>query len=80
MADEALFIETAGSAIAGFTLGQLAFWAVLKSGLLSKGEAEEMLRQAVAANKVGGPANANAGAKLEAVLKAVSAYEPKPRQ
>jgi hypothetical protein len=55
MADDAT--EAASSAIASFMLAQLAFWAVFESGLLSKGEAERMLREAAAANKTGGPAN-----------------------
>jgi hypothetical protein len=43
--DPRIVDEAAGSAIAAFTLAQSAFWAVYKSGLLSKIEAEQMLRQ-----------------------------------
>jgi len=78
--DEKLFTEAAGSAIASFTLAQLSFWAVYRSGLLSKSEAEQMLRQAVAANRQGGPVNQLAAAKLDAVLKAISASDEPKRQ
>ncbi len=64
--------EAASSAIAAFAIAQLSMWALFKSGLLTKGEAEQMLKQAVEANKVGAPANQLAAAKLEAVLQSMS--------
>ena len=36
--------EAAGSAIAAFTIAQMSFWAVYNSGLLTKDEAEKMLK------------------------------------
>jgi len=72
--------EAAGSAIAAFTLAQMSFWALYKSGLLSKSEAEQFLKQGVTANATGGPGNQKAAWMLEQVLKAVSAYDPPKRQ
>lgn len=79
-ADQKMVDEAAGSAIAAFTLAQFAFWAVYKSGLLSKQEAEESLRQGIAANASGGPANQKAAWMLDQVLKAISAHAPPNRQ
>ena len=80
MNNEAILNEAAASAIAAFTLSQMAFWAVYNSGLLSKTEAERMLREGAAANRSGGPANRGAAARLEAVLKAISASDEPKRQ
>jgi hypothetical protein len=65
--------EAASAAIAAFAVAQLSMWALLKNGLLTKAEAEQMLRQAVEANKAGGPANQLAAVKLEALLQSMSA-------
>jgi len=60
--------ETEGSAIAAFTLAQLAFWHQINTGVLPKDQAVEMLKQAVEANLKGGPGNQSAAQKLQAVL------------
>lgn len=72
--------EAEVSALAAFALAQVSFWALFHSGLLSKPEAEKMLGEAIAANKQGGPANILAAAKLEPVLKLISAAERTTRQ
>jgi hypothetical protein len=72
--------EAAGSAIAAFTLAQMSFWAVYHSGLLSKDEAEKMLKLGIDANAKAGPANQKAAAMLLGVLKAVSAAKPATKQ
>lgn len=68
--------EIASSAIAAFTLAQLAFWHLLQHGLLSKQEAERMLTEAVGTNRMGGPANQLAASKLAVVLKNVQSFQP----
>ncbi|PWT82905.1 MAG: hypothetical protein C5B58_07420 [Acidobacteria bacterium] len=78
MADD--ITDAASTAIAAFTLAQLAFWSAFQSGLVSKAEAERMLRDAIAANKTGGEANQLAARKLEEVLKMVSQSEQPKRQ
>jgi len=60
--------QAAGSAIAAFTLAQLAFWHQLKTGDLPYDEAVRMLKDGVEANAKGGPANQFAAQKLQMVL------------
>lgn len=60
--------QAAGSAIAAFTLAQLAFWHHLKTGALPYAEAMRMLKEAVEANAKGGPGNQFAAQKLQMVL------------
>ena len=79
MPNEAIIHETAGSAIAAFTLAQLVFWHLLNQGLLPKAEAERMLREAVDANRIGGPGNQSAAAKLAEVLRYVQSHQPPKR-
>jgi hypothetical protein len=66
MADYSAEIE--GSAIAAFTLAQLAFWHQINTGALPKDQAVGMLKQAVEANLKGGLGNQSAAQKLQAVL------------
>ena len=70
--------ETAGSAIAAFTLAQLAFWHQINSGALSADKAAEMLKQAVAANAQGGRANQLAAQRLQTVLDMVQRDQRPP--
>lgn len=60
--------EAAGTAMAAFTLAQLAFWHQIKTGALDAGAAAQMLQQGVEANAQGGPANRKAAEKLQLVL------------
>ena len=79
MAEESFQQETDGSAIAAFALAQIAFWWLLQQGLLPKAQAEQMLRQAVKANKAGGQHNQLAAEKLAAVLQSIQVYQPSER-
>lgn len=76
--NEAILNETAGSAIAAFTLAQFAFWSLINTGLLDKQAAERMLTQGIEANRQGGPANQSAAQKLQGVLDNVRAYQKPP--
>jgi hypothetical protein len=60
--------QAAGSAIAAFTLAQLSFWHLIKTETLPHDEAIRMLKDSVAANAPGGPANQYAAQKLQMVL------------
>jgi hypothetical protein len=72
--------HAAGSAIAAFMLAQLAFGVLVKNGLILKAEAEKMLRDAIEANRTGGPGNQAAAEMLSIVLQSVSAFQPATRQ
>jgi hypothetical protein len=80
MADEPFDQEIAGSAIAAFTLSQMAFWVLVQQGLIPKAQAEQMLGQAVKVNNKGGRGNRLAATKLAAVLQNIQAYQPPSRQ
>jgi hypothetical protein len=60
--------QAAGSALAAFTLAQLAFWQHLESGALSHDDAAKALKEAVTANAKGGPVNQFAAQDLQLVL------------
>ena len=80
MIDPAEAIETyrAASAIAAFDAIQVAF-AVVKKGILSKVEAEQILRHAIETIKTGG-AGDQAAELLAIALEKISKFEPAPRQ
>jgi hypothetical protein len=80
MIDPAEANETyrAASAIAAFDATQVAFAALVKKGILSKAEAEQILRQAIE-TKTGG-AGARAAKLLAIALEKISKFGPAPRQ
>ena len=81
MIDPAEAIETyrAASAIAAFDAIQVAFAALVKKGILSKVEAEQILRQAIETIKTGG-AGDQAAELLAIALEKISKFEPVPRE
>ncbi len=71
--------EASGTAIAAFTLAQLAFWNQIQFGELSIDKAAEMLQQGITANTLGGPANQKAAEMLQMVLDVVTeGQNPRP--
>ena len=70
----------AAAAIAGFTLAQFAFGELIKNGILPRGEAENLLRQAIEANATAGPGNRAAEELLAIVLQNISGFQPPTRQ
>ena len=81
MIDPAETNETyrAASAIAAFDAIQVAFAALVKKWILSKAEAEQILRQAIETIKTGG-AGDQAAKLLAIALEKISKFEPAPRQ
>jgi hypothetical protein len=69
----------AASALAAFDAIQLAFAALVKKGILSKAEAEQILRQAIQAIKTGG-AGDRAAEVLAIALERLSTVQPAPRR
>ena len=69
----------AASAIAAFDAIQVAFAALVKKGILSKAEAEQILMQAIETIKTGG-AGDQAPKLLAIALEKISKFEPAPRQ
>jgi hypothetical protein len=69
----------AASAIAAFDATQLAFVALVKKGLLSKTEAEGILRQAIETIKTGGTGD-QAAELLAGFLETLSKFQPAPRE
>jgi len=67
----------AASAIAAFDAIQVAFAALVKKGILSKAEAEQILRQAIETIKTGG-AGDQAAKLLAIALEKISKFEPAP--
>ena len=67
----------AASAIAAFDAIQVAFAAIVKKGILSKAEAEQILRQAIETIKTGG-AGDQAAELLAIALEKISKFEDKP--
>jgi hypothetical protein len=47
--------NVAAAAIAGFTLAQFAFGELIKNGIVPRGDAEQLLRQAIEAHTTAGP-------------------------
>jgi hypothetical protein len=70
----------AASSIAGFHLAQLAFCSLVKSEIVSKAEAERLLKLAIEANKTGGPVNREAAELLVACLDNLSKFQAATRQ
>ena len=66
--EQATVAHIVAPGISAFTLSQIAFLAVVDSGLLSKAEAIQKLRAAVNANAGGGAANDIAAQLLGRVL------------
>ena len=70
--------HTAAHAIAGFQLADIAFGVLVSNGILPKSDAERLLKQAIAANRI---RHHQAAAELLAiVLETVSEFHPAPRQ
>ena len=53
--DEGEQASVAAAAIAGFTLAQFAFGALIQNGILPKDQAEHLLRQAIETHATAGP-------------------------
>ena len=70
----------AAAAIAGFTLAQFAFGELIKNGIVPKGDAEQLLRQAVEAHATAGPGNRAAAKLLAVVLQSLSEFQSPTRQ
>ena len=70
--------ETA-SAIAAFDATKVAFVALVKKGVLSKAEAEAILRKAIEAVKTEG-AGEQAAELLAGILERLSNFQPAPRK
>jgi hypothetical protein len=70
----------AASAIAGFHLAQLTFCSLVKSEIVSKADAERLLKLAIEANKTGGPVNREAAELLVACLDNLSRFQAATRQ
>jgi hypothetical protein len=70
----------AAAAIAGFTLAQFAFGELIKNGILPRGDAEQLLRQAIEAHASAGPGSQAAAQLLTVVLQSLSALQSPTRQ
>ena len=66
--DEVEQANVAAAAIAGFTLAQFAFGALIQNGILPKDQAEHLLRQAIETHATAGPGNRGAAELLAVVL------------
>ena len=77
--NEANEAQTAASAIAAFNATPTRFVALVKKGILSKIEAEEMFRQAIEAIKAAS-ATDKAAELLAGILERLSKFKPGPRQ
>jgi hypothetical protein len=71
-------IHETASAIAAFDATKVAFVALVKKGVLSKAEAEAVVRKAVEAVKTGS-AGEQAAELLVSILESLSNFEPAPR-
>ena len=78
--DEANEAHTAAHAIAGFQLADIAFGVLVRNGILTKSDAERLLKQVIAANRTRDPGNQAAAELLAIVLETVSEFHPAPRQ
>ena len=78
--DEGEQASVAAAAIAGFTLAQFAFGALIQNGIQPKDQAEHLLRQAIETHATAGPGNRGAAELLAAVLQGLSAIQPPTRQ
>ena len=71
---------TAAHAIAGFQLADIAFGVLVRNGILSKSDAERLLKQAIAGNKTGDPRHQAAAELLGIVLQTLFEFQPPTRQ
>ena len=78
--DEGEQASVAAAAIAGFTLAQFAFGALIQNGILPKDQAEHLLRRAIETHATAGPGNRGAAELLAVVLQGLSAVQPPTRQ
>ena len=78
--DEVEQANVAAAAVAGFTLAQFAFGALIQNGILPKDQAEHLLRQAIETHETAGPGNRGAAELLAVVLQSLSAIQPPTRQ
>ena len=78
--DEGEQASVAAAAIAGFTLAQFAFGALIQNGILPKDRAEHLLRQAIETRATAGPGNRGAAELLAVVLQGLSEIQPPTRQ
>ena len=67
-------------AIAAFMAIQLAFVSLVKKGILSKAEAEEILREAIESIKTTRETGVQAAELLTEVLERLSKFQPSPGQ
>jgi hypothetical protein len=76
------YLNEQSSAIAAFDATQVAFAALVKKGILSKAEAEQILRQAIETIKTikTGAAGDQAAELLAVALEKISKFEPVPRK
>jgi len=72
--------HTAAYAIAGFQLADIAFGVLVRNGILPKSDAERLLKQVIAANRIRHPDNQALAELLAVVLETVSEFHPAPRQ
>ena len=72
--------NVAAAAIAGFTLAQFAFGELIKNVILARGDAEQLLRQAIEAHASAGPGNRAAAQLLTVVLQNLYALQSPTRQ
>jgi len=77
--EEANEAYRAAHAIAGFQLADIGFGILVRNGILPKAEAERLLKQAIAGNRMGNPANRAAAELLAVVLKTLSEFQPARR-
>jgi hypothetical protein len=78
--DEANEAYRAPHAIAGFQPSDIAFGVLVRNGILPKADAARILKQAIEANRTGGPGIRAAAELLAIVLQNVSKFQPARRQ
>jgi hypothetical protein len=78
--DQANEAYMAAHAIAGFQLADIAFGVLLRNGILPKSEAEQLLKQAIAAKRTRDCRDQAAAELLAIVLQTVSKFHPPTRQ
>jgi hypothetical protein len=72
-------VHVTASAMAAFDATKVAFVALVKKGVLSKAEAEAILRKAIEAVKTEG-AEEQAAELLAGILESLSNFQPAPRK
>ena len=61
-------------------LADIAFGVLVRNGILSKSDAERLLKQAIAGNKTGDPRHQAAAELLGIVLQTLFEFQPPTRQ